>query len=77
MAESDGEMEYVAFAKNHHFQISESGRWQDVRETTVTIGQALQRIMPAIEQVNPETLQGIFGDASWTNKDHLSDDHTL
>ncbi|MGB2784816.1 type I restriction-modification system subunit M N-terminal domain-containing protein [Psychrobacter sp.] len=77
LAESDREMEYVAFAKNHPFQISESGRWQEVRETKVTIGQALQPIMPAIEQVNPETLQGIFGDASWTNKDRLFDGHTL
>ena len=73
MAESDGDMEYAAFAENHHFQIPESARWQDVRETTVNIGQALQGAMRAIEQANPDTLQGIFGDASWTNKDRLSD----
>lgn len=29
--------------------------------------------MRAIEQANPDTLQGIFGDASWTNKERLSD----
>lgn len=73
LAESDGDMEYAAFAENHHFQIPEGARWQDVRETTVNIGQALQSAMRAIEQANPETLQGIFGDASWTNKDRLSD----
>ncbi|WP_350557515.1 class I SAM-dependent DNA methyltransferase [Psychrobacter sp. CAL346-MNA-CIBAN-0220] len=73
LAESDGDMEYAAFAENHHFQIPEGTRWQDVRETTVNIGQALQSAMRAIEQANPETLQGIFGDASWTNKDRLSD----
>jgi len=46
---------------------------QDVREVTVNIGQALQGAMRAIEQANPDTLQGIFGDASWTNKERLSD----
>lgn len=73
LAESDGDMEYAAFAENHHFQIPEGARWQDVREVTVNIGQALQSAMRAIEQANPDTLQGIFGDASWTNKDRLSD----
>ena len=73
LAESDGDMEYAAFVENHHFQIPEGARWQDVRETTVNIGQALQSAMRAIEQANPDTLQGIFGDASWTNKDRLSD----
>lgn len=73
LAESDGDMEYAAFAENHHFQIPEGARWQDVRETTVNIGQALQSAMRAIEQANPDTLQGIFGDASWTNKERLSD----
>ncbi|MCG8463343.1 MAG: type I restriction-modification system subunit M [Xanthomonadales bacterium] len=73
LAESDGDMEYAAFAENHHFQIPEGAHWKDVRETTVNIGLALQNAMRAIEQANPETLHGIFGDASWTNKDRLSD----
>jgi type I restriction enzyme M protein len=29
--------------------------------------------MRAIEKANPDTLYGIFGDASWTNKERLSD----
>lgn len=73
LVESDGDIEYAAFAENHHFQIPEGARWQDVREVTVNIGQALQGAMRAIEQANPDTLQGIFGDASWTNKERLSD----
>jgi type I restriction enzyme M protein len=70
---SDGDMEYAAFGENHHFQIPEGSHWRDVRETTVNVGHALQSAMRAIEQANPDTLQGIFGDASWTNKDRLSD----
>jgi type I restriction enzyme M protein len=73
LAESDGDLEYAAFAENHHFQIPEGVHWNDVRETTTNIGLALQDAMRAIEQANPDTLYGIFGDASWTNKERLSD----
>lgn len=73
LKESDQDKEYAAFAENHHFQIPEGAHWKHVRETTVNIGLALQNAMRAIEQANPDTLHGIFGDASWTNKDRLSD----
>ena len=73
LGESHGDIEYAAFAENHHFQIPKGSHWNDVRETTVNIGLALQNAMRAIEQANPETLYGIFGDASWTNKNRLSD----
>lgn len=73
LADSDGDLEYAAFAENHHFQVPEGAHWNDVRETTVNIGLALQNAMRAIEKANPDTLEGIFGDASWTNKDRLSD----
>ncbi len=73
LKESDQDKEYAAFAENHHFQIPDGAHWTDVRETTVNIGLALQNAMRAIEQANPETLHGIFGDASWTNKNRLSD----
>ena len=73
LAESDGDIEFAAFAENHHFQIPKGSHWNDVRETTVNIGLALQNAMRAIEQANPDTLHGIFGDASWTNKNRLSD----
>jgi type I restriction enzyme M protein len=74
LAESDGDLEYASFAENHHFLVPEGAHWQDVRGTTVNVGLALQEAMRAIEKANPETLFGIFGDASWTNKDRLSDE---
>ncbi|MGR5176876.1 type I restriction-modification system subunit M [Vibrio mediterranei] len=73
LAESGGDLEYAAFAENHHFQVPEGAHWNDVREVTVNIGLALQDAMRAIEKANPDTLEGIFGDASWTNKERLSD----
>ena len=74
LEESDGDMEYAAFAEHHHFQIPEGAHWNDVRETTVNVGMALQNAMRDIEKANPDTLYGIFGDASWTNKNRLSDE---
>ena len=73
LKESDGDMEYAAFAEHHHFQVPENAHWNKVRETTTNVGMALQDAMRAIEKANPDTLYGIFGDASWTNKERLSD----
>ncbi|ETX11514.1 DNA methyltransferase [Marinomonas ushuaiensis DSM 15871] len=73
LAENDGDIECAAFAENHNFLIPEGAHWNDVRETTTNIGMALQNAMREIEKANPDTLDGIFGDASWTNKERLSD----
>jgi type I restriction enzyme M protein len=74
LAESDGDMEYAAFAEHHHFIVPEGAHWNDVRETTTNVGMAIQDSMRAIEKANPDTLYGIFGDASWTNKNRLTDE---
>ena len=74
LTESDGDMEYAAFAEHHHFVVPKGSHWNDVRETTVNVGVALQDAMRNIEKSNPDTLYGIFGDASWTNKNRLSDE---
>lgn len=74
LKESDGDREYAGFAEHHRFQIPKGAHWSDVRETTVNVGMALQEAMRIIEQANPDTLYGIFGDASWTNKNRLSDE---
>lgn len=74
LAESDGDIEYAAIAEHHHFQVPEQAHWNRVRETTTNVGQAIQNAMREIEKANPNTLHGIFGDASWTNKDRLSDE---
>jgi type I restriction enzyme M protein len=73
IAESDGDIAFAGFTENHHFQIPKGAHWKDVRETTVNVGQELQNAMRAVEQANLDTLNGIFGDASWTNKERLTD----
>lgn len=74
LTESDGDIAYAEFAENHHFQVPAGAHWNDVRNVTVNVGVAIQDAMRAIEKANPETLFGIFGDASWTNKERLSDE---
>ncbi len=73
LEESGGDMEFAQFPENHRFQVPEGGHWKDVREKSANIGHALQKAMRCIEQANPDTLHGIFGDAQWTNKERLSD----
>ncbi len=72
--ESDGDKEYAKFAENHRFQVPKGSHWNDVRQVTVNVGEALQKSLRKIENANEDKLFGIFGDASWTNKERLSDE---
>lgn len=74
LEESDGDLEYASFAEHHHFIVPADSHWNRVRETTTNVGLAIQNAMREIEKANPDTLDGIFGDASWTNKNRLSDE---
>jgi len=73
LKEFDGDEESALFSENYGFQIPAECHWADVRKIATNVGQALQTAMRGIEQANPHTLYGIFGDAQWTNKDRLSD----
>ncbi|SDM02005.1 type I restriction enzyme M protein [Geodermatophilus siccatus] len=77
LADSGGDHEFAAFAENHRFAIPEGCLWADVRSRTENVGQALVTSFRGIEKANPLTLYGIFGNASWTNKDKLSDARLL
>jgi type I restriction enzyme M protein len=60
------------FPEYHRFVIPDGARWDDVRAITQNVGMTIQAAMREIEKANP-LLDGIFGDAPWTNKDRLSD----
>jgi type I restriction enzyme M protein len=72
LEEGGGDEEYANFPQNYRFQVPEGCHWDDVRAVTTNVGQALQRALRGIEQANPDTLYGIFGDAQWTNKERLA-----
>jgi type I restriction enzyme M protein len=73
LEESDGDKAYAALPEFHRFEIPEGCHWQDVRETTTNVGQAIEQALRGIEQANQEFLYGIFGDTQWSNKNKLSD----
>jgi len=74
LAESDGDEEYASFPEQHDIVITEGAHWDDVKEKTSNVGQALQHAFREIEKENPDKLYEIFGDVNWTNKERLSDE---
>jgi type I restriction enzyme M protein len=74
LASSKGDLSYAQFAENHRFQIPEGAHWNDVRQAPKNVGATIQKAMRAIESANPDLLDGIFGDAPWTNRERLPDE---
>lgn len=77
LKESGGDYEYASFPENHRFTIPEGCHWNDIREKSDNIGAALSNAMFQVERANPNTLMGVFSsfdDASWTDKQKLSDE---
>ena len=60
----------------HAFIIPPGCHWNDLRQTTEDVGQAIVNAMMGIERANPDTMAGLysaFDDASWTDKGKLTD----
>jgi type I restriction enzyme M protein len=64
---------YAREMANERFAIPAGADWNSVRETVSDVGRAIQTAMRAIEAANPDKLDGIFGDAPWTNRERLPD----
>lgn len=73
LEETDGDAELASLPEYHNFMIPEGYHWNDVRTKSENIGKALVETFKAIENANSEKLEGIFGDAAWTNKNRLPD----
>ncbi|CAK3160067.1 type I restriction enzyme M protein [Vibrio crassostreae] len=71
--EQVGDKELAKGDMFHRIQIPANCHWKDVFAETKDIGQALKDSFRGIELENSQ-LHGIFGDASWTNKERLSDE---
>ena len=68
-----GDETLAALPENHRFTIPEGAHWDQVRATTSNVGRKLISAMRAIESANPDTLNGVFGDGEWTNKNLMPD----
>lgn len=74
---SGGDKEFASFDENHSFKIPEGCHWSDVREAHEDVGAVIVNAMSGIERANPDTLSGVFSsfdDATWTDKNKLSDE---
>lgn len=54
-------------ADYHRFTLPEGTHWSDVTIKTANLGTHIAKALSRIEQANPDTLAGIFGDAAWGN----------
>lgn len=71
--ESKSDSKYATATANDRFVIPDGAHWNDVRKAAKDVGKALQTALRSIEAANPGRLEGIFGDAPWTNKERLPD----
>ena len=69
-----GDTEALNFEENHRFIVPQGAHWQDVRFVSENVGVAIVKALRAIEKANIDKLQGVFGNAAWTNKKRLSDE---
>ena len=72
LAETD-DPDYARAMANERFVIPLGAHWNEVREAPREVGKAIQGALRNIESANPDRLDGIFGDAPWTNKERLPD----
>jgi len=73
LADDGADHDYAVDQANTDFVIPDGAHWKDVRAVTKDVGKALQKALRSIEAANSGRLDGIFGDAQWTNKERLPD----
>lgn len=67
----NGNEELAAHPDNYRFVLPAGCRWDDALALHENVGAGLQQILDRIQEANPETLAGIFGDVQWANKEKL------
>jgi type I restriction enzyme M protein len=67
----DGNAELAAHPDNYRFVLLPGCHWSDALVLHENVGAGLQQILDRIQEANPETLAGIFGDVQWANKEKL------
>lgn len=76
LAAYDGAEDLARTEADERVVVPAGAHWREARAVAKNVGRAIQDAMRAIEAANPDRLDGIFGDAPWTNKERLPD-HTL
>lgn len=71
VAEYGEDVEPEVEADFHRFNLPADSHWRDVTTKTDNLGSRINTALARIEQANPDSLAGIFGDAAWGNKERL------
>lgn len=74
LVEYDWDEEALEWEENHRFIVPKGHHWNDVRSKSQNVGVSIFNAFRAIEKANPDKLQGVFGDGTWTNKNRLPDE---
>jgi type I restriction enzyme M protein len=67
------DVDYASATANDRFTIPEGAHWKNVRTAPKDVGRALLNAFQAIETANPQRLNGVFGNANWTDKGQTPD----
>ena len=68
-----GDEDYAIATADDRFVIPKGAHWNDVRSAPKDVGRVMLSAFLAIEAANPERLQGVFGNANWTDKGQMPD----
>ena len=55
----------------HVFQIPSGCHWRDVYNTVDNVGDMLATTLLSVQEANPGSLDGVFGDVNWANTERL------
>jgi type I restriction enzyme M protein len=61
----------------HRFEMPAGALWSDVTTKISNLGAEIAKTFQAIEKANPRSLAGVFGDASWGNKERIPESSLL
>lgn len=61
----------------HRFEMPKGTLWSEVTGTVVNLGAEIAKTFQRIEKANPRSLAGVFGDASWGNKERIPESALL
>jgi type I restriction enzyme M protein len=68
-----GDQDFARATADDRFTIPDGAHWANVRGASRDVGRALLEAFRAIELANPARLNGVFGNASWTDKAQMPD----
>lgn len=71
VADFGDDVEPEVEADYHRFDLPAGTHWREVTIKTANLGAAIAQALGRIEQANPDSLAGVFGDAAWGNKERL------